>query len=212
MTERATSRQGDPDNKLGTAILEALRKTTRPHHEAIEQNRLLSEVLRPTLTRDVYVEVLARFYGFLKPLEKELLLNSSAAGYGEIFESRAKTELLESDLIEMGLDAGAISRIPLCTELPSCDRTSRCMGILYVIEGSTLGGQMIAAAVKKSLGIEAGSGGAYFNGYGPSTRMMWKDTCRVLEDYGQGTETERAETVAAAVDTFDKLNRWFQEG
>lgn len=190
-------------------MLEALRETTRPHHEAIEQNRLLSQILRPTLTHEVYIEVLARFYGFLKPLETELL-RMSWHGWGEYFNGRVKTELLERDLTQMGTDVEAMSRIPLCTELPACDRLSGCMGILYVIEGSTLGGQRIAAAVKKSLGIEAGSGGAYFHGYGSSTGTMWKETCRVLEEYGQGPETERAETVAAASDTFDKLNRWFQ--
>jgi len=192
-------------------IIKALREKTRPHHQAIERNRLLTELLRPTLTRDVYTEVLARFYGFLKPLEELLLQNGVEAGLEALLKDRLKTDLLEGDLGQMGVDVDALRRIPLCSELPACDRPSKCMGILYVLEGSTLGGQMIAAAVKNSLGIDTGSGAAYFNGYGTSTRTMWEGTCRLLEKYDQGTETERAETVAAAADTFDRLNRWFEE-
>jgi len=192
-------------------MLEALREKTRPHHRAIEQNRLLSELVRPTLTRDVYREVLARFYGFLKPLKDKLLRNGAETGYEALLRDRLRTELLERDLAQLGIDADALRGIPLCTELPACDKPSRCLGILYVVEGSTLGGQMIAAAVKNSLGIDAGSGAAYFIGYGTSTRMVWEETCRVLEEFGQGTETERAEAVAAAVDTFEQLNRWFEE-
>jgi len=196
-------------------MLEALREKTRLHHKEIEQNRLLSELVRPTLTRDVYIEVLARFYGFLKPLKDELLRNGAETGaetgYEALLRDRLRTELLERDLAQLGVDADALRGIPLCTELPACDRPSRCLGILYVVEGSTLGGQMIAAAVKNSLGIGAESGAAYFIGYGASTRKVWEETCRVLEEFGQGTETERAEAVAAAADTFDQLNRWFEE-
>jgi len=192
-------------------LLDALREHTRPHHQAIEQNRLLSEVVRPTLTRDVYVEVLARFYGFMKPLEHEWLRHGTEAGLGAFLKNRMKTGLLEHDLAQMGVPADALCRMPQCTELPSSDGLARCLGILYVIEGSTLGGQMIAAAVKKSLGVDSGSGGAYFAGYGASTGTMWKETCRVLEEYGQDTDTARAETVAAAAETFDTLHRWFQE-
>ncbi len=202
---------GNAELGVGPMMLEALRETTRPHHQAIEQNRLLSELLRPTLTREVYVEVISRFYGFLKPLKDELIRNGSGTVGGALLKDRVKTDLLERDLALMGVGADALRLMPLCTGLPACDRPSRCMGILYVIEGSTLGGQRIAAAVKNSLGIDAGSGCAYFFGYGPSTRSRWEDTCRMLEEYGQGTETERAEAVAAAADTFDKLNRWFQE-
>lgn len=201
----------DATGEVVPMMLDALRETTRPHHQAIERNRLLSELLRPTLTREVYVEVLSRFYGFLMPLREALLRNGAEAGGGALLTDRVKTELLEKDLAQMGVGADALRQIPRCTELPACDRVSRCMGILYVVEGSTLGGQRIAAAVKNSLGIDAGSGGAYFYGYGTATRTRWEDTCRVLDEYGQGAETERAEAVAAAADTFDKLNRWFQE-
>lgn len=190
-------------------MLEALRATTRPQHQAIERNRLLSQMLRPSLTREVYLAVLARFYGFIKPLEAQLLQCASGAGCAALLSGREKAGLLEQDLAQLGVGVEALHRLPLCTDLPACERPSHCMGILYVIEGSTLGGQVIAAAVHDSLGIDAGSGCAYFTGYGRDTRERWRETCRLLEASGQGSAAVRADTLAAAADTFDKLNRWF---
>jgi heme oxygenase len=191
-------------------LLDSLRETTRPHHRAIEQNRLLAAVLRPELTRDLYVQVLARFYGFLKPLEELLRRSGTDAGSAALLKHHVKTALLERDLAHLGVAAEALRSIPLCDQLPASDRPAARMGILYVIEGSTLGGQVIAGAVKDSLGIDAGSGCAYFTGYGASTRAMWKDTCRLLEEFGRRTQAEQTETVTAAADTFYRLDRWFQ--
>jgi heme oxygenase len=191
-------------------LLDSLRETTRPHHRAIEQNRLLAAVLRPELTRDLYVQVLAKFYGFLRPLEELLRRSSTDAGSAALLKHHVKTALLERDLAQLGIDPEAQRSLPLCDQLPASDRPAARMGILYVIEGSTLGGQVIAGAVKGSLGIDAGSGCAFFTGYGSRTRAMWKDTCRVLEEFGQGAQAEQAEILAAAADTFYRLDRWFQ--
>lgn len=191
-------------------LLDSLREKTRPHHGAIEQNRLLAAVLRPELTRDLYIQVLARFYGFIKPIEELLRRNAADAGNAFLLNRHVKTALLEQDLAQLGVDAEALRSIPLCDQLPASDRPAARMGILYVIEGSTLGGRVIAGAVRDSLGIDAGSGCAYFTGYGSSTRAMWKDTCRVLEEFGQRAQAEQSETVAAAADTFYRLDRWFQ--
>lgn len=191
-------------------FLEIIREHTRPHHQAIERNRLLAEVLRPTLTREVYVTVLARFYGFMKPLEDTWRQYEHGTGLGALLAARTKTGLLEQDLAHMGVPMDTLQRLPVCTDLPSCDAPSRCLGILYVTEGSTLGGQIIAAAVKRSLGIDGASGAAYFTGYAASTRPMWQETCRALEEYGQGSDAKRDDVVAAATETFEALHQWFQ--
>ena len=45
---------------------------------------------------------------------------------------------------------------------------------MYVVEGSTLGGQYIAKHVERRFGFRGGSGNAYFRGYGERTGSMWR--------------------------------------
>lgn len=48
-------------------------------------------------------------------------------------------------------------------------------GSLYVIEGSTLGGQVLLPALQRLHGLDAGDGAAYFHGFGADTAGLWRD-------------------------------------
>lgn len=187
-------------------LLESLRKNTRSCHEAIEQNRLLISLLEPDMSRENYVKVLQAFYGFYKPLEEMLLQNCSSTELKTLIESRLKTRLILKDLANLGLSE--VTSINLCSELPSSNQISNCLGILYVSEGSTLGGRVIAKSLQAATGITEETGGAFFYGYGPQTSFMWKDTCRILNMVAQDNQIPVPEIVMAAVETFGTLNNW----
>ena len=48
------------------------------------------------------------------------------------------------------------------------------VGCLYVLEGSTLGGQIILRRAAERLGIDADTGAGFFHGYGAQTGAMWR--------------------------------------
>jgi heme oxygenase len=78
---------------------------------------------------------------------------------------------------------------------------------MYVLEGATLGGQLMARAAQQHLGISVASGGAFFFSYGPDLGHMWKSFGTLVQDYA--TSDPIANTiVAAACDTFETLDRW----
>jgi len=56
--------------------------------------------------------------------------------------------------------------IALREALPQLASLGRAFGVLYVLEGSTLGGRHIALALEKRLGLTAGNGAMFFNAYG----------------------------------------------
>ena len=58
---------------------------------------------------------------------------------------RGKAVLLEQDLRNLGLSEEQIKQIPQCNdnELPDISTPARLFGYLYVIEGSTNGGQIM---------------------------------------------------------------------
>jgi heme oxygenase len=81
------------------------------------------------------------------------------------------------------------------------------MGTLYVLEGATLGGQIIQRQLHCSLGLDAGSGAAFFVGYGARTRQMWMQFSAHLER-APGLDIDAA--THAAVQTFETMERWLR--
>jgi heme oxygenase len=55
------------------------------------------------------------------------------------------------------------------------------VGALYVLEGSTLGGQVILRAATAALGVEAPHGAGFLAGYGKRNGAMWKDLTEALD-------------------------------
>jgi heme oxygenase len=77
-------------------------------------------------------------------------------------------------------------------------------GVLYVIEGSTLGGQIIVRHLERNLGLTRESGARFFHGYGADTEAHWQEFCVWLETLSlQDNQIERAEQAARTL--FSKL-------
>ena len=81
---------------------------------------------------------------------------------------------------------------------------------MYVMEGSRLGGQMIARHVEEVLGLVPGRGDAYFRGFEEKTGSMWKESVGVLEARVGDGEEEAA--VRAAREMFGLFGDWMRGG
>jgi heme oxygenase len=179
-----------------------LRQATRSAHDRIERALPLFD---RSLTRGRYVRVLQAFYGFYAPLEPLCEREAGPAGVALELTARTKAPLLAADLALLGHTEGDIQALPSCRALPRVTLPSQAMGVFYVLEGATLGGQIIAQRLRQSLGIAAGSGGAFFAGYGDRTREMWRRfTSHVEGTVGLDVDT----AIAAAIQTFESLERW----
>lgn len=148
-------------------ILGDLRSATRGHHERIERLLALDQPL--SLRR--YAAIMVGFDGFLGSWERELRA-ALPLRLREWFDARRRAPFAQDDLAYLGVPAGQATgddgRIGV-------DGLPAVFGSLYVIEGSALGGQVIAPMLKRELGLEAGRGASYFNGFGPHTGTMWRD-------------------------------------
>ena len=63
--------------------------------------------------------------------------------------------------------------MPDCRLAPDLDRRAQRFGCLYVLEGSSFGGTLIARHLRDHLGITESNGVGYFAGYGEHTGSMW---------------------------------------
>ncbi|NNU33797.1 biliverdin-producing heme oxygenase [Mucilaginibacter sp. S1162] len=94
--------------------------------------------------------------------------------------------------------------MPTNNELPQITNYLQGFGALYVIEGSTLGGQIISKMVQQHLPVQDGKGLSFFNGYGDKMHQMWGAFKDILNKAAATPEDEQI-IIAAANDTFAKF-------
>jgi len=158
------------------------------------------------LSHSHYARLIKAYYGFYHPLEQRLL-DSDAVPAGVGLDERLKAPTLRRDLQALGLDAAAIDALPLCQALPDTPSAQACLGVLYVLEGATLGGQILRCEIAARLHLDADNGVAFLDMYGAATGRRWRE----LTDYLGAWPLEadaRQEAVDAARDTFSSFERW----
>ncbi|OUJ72334.1 biliverdin-producing heme oxygenase [Hymenobacter crusticola] len=178
-------------------ILQRLRSETRPYHDALEQNSFNQELTAGVPSREATEHFLRKLYGFLQPYEEQLWQHALPEAW-EI-ERRSRAHLILQDL-----QVPAAS-LPRCPAMPPLQTWPQLLGAMYVLEGSTLGGQVIARQLAKA-GIPTRT---YFKGYGEQTGPMWKSFCSLLTQ--AATETNHDEIVQSASRTFQHLEAWLQQ-
>lgn len=179
-------------------LLERLRHETRREHEAMES------VFRRPRSRADHRHWTEVFFGFLAPLEEAVAARLPAAD--PLIAGRAKTPWLRADLAALGLDDHAVARLPRATALPRLDPLGCLLGTLYVFEGSTLGGQLIARHLETTLGFADGVGYRYFRSYGADVPRRWQDFRAQL--LARSAPEVDDDIVEGARVTFTTLRRW----
>lgn len=177
-----------------SVILARLKAETQAEHDAIER---VLDLTSDALTLAAYRERLARLYGFHRPVEARL-----HAVPGIDLHARRKHPLLLADLHALGGDDP--EQLPLCVELPPLAGPADRFGCLYVLEGATLGGRVIARHVARTLGVTPASGGRFFHGYDARTAAMWQAFRGALAAFAEASASHDR-IVAAAIATFRTL-------
>ena len=185
------------------SLLEALRTGTALLHVALEKRLpFFSEYL----DADWFRRLLQAYYGFYGPMEAALY-DCELIPDGYDTELRVKTPTLLSDLLALGLNDMAINDLPRCTQLPLLDTPAACLGALYVLEGATLGGQVLRREMAQRLDLDADNGGAFLNVYGPETGRRWKDFLDYLGHQSLDAPAKQ-HAVDAARSTFRCFEQW----
>jgi len=164
------------------------------------------ELDRRIASRDAYRSLLIRFYGFHSAWERSA---AAIAPDRAFFEGRCKTRLLVRDLVALGLEENEIIRLPQCDPLMPLSSSATVLGSMYVVEGSTLGGAIIARQVERNLGFDGQTGCAYFRSYGRDIAVMWKQFGAMLLE-ASSPEADDV-IVAAAQETFRVMHDWLCE-
>ncbi|NOK16047.1 biliverdin-producing heme oxygenase [Corallococcus carmarthensis] len=190
------------------ALLQRLKTETRPHHERTEG---VVRLMDARLTPQDYQRHLEAFHGLYLPLEALLAGPLSALEPALKLEARWKTPLLEEDLRAMGHDTASLARLPRASPLPSLPGLAEALGCAYVLEGSTLGGQLILRHLTRHFGPDARVGTfAFFRAYGEQVGPMWRAFGAAVTQASERAASESfdAAVVQGARDTFDTFAAW----
>lgn len=180
-----------------------LKAETRPFHDKTERAYLFQQIVNSTLSIPDYILLLKKILGFVEPIENKLTAVPSS-----FLIPRQKAPLLKSDLKAFSISTAEIAQIPHCSQLPVTDTLEGTLGYLYVMEGSTLGGQILSQFISEQLNIPLNHGCRYFYSYGKDTVMMWKEFCAVLET--AATQLNHNDVVESAIMTFNTFYDWLE--
>lgn len=183
---------------LALPLLQRLRDETREVHESLESQLPLNSA---TLTLEQYREVLEGFYMFYEPFETEILPRLPEA-WSTLFESRHKLQALINDLAFVGSVNAHLNR---CPTFPAYADLPQILGALYVVEGSTLGGQLITRHVRQVLGLSENEGLQFFSSYGDEVGSKWRSFRELLQQYSSPGWDD--EIVSGARKTFETLQQ-----
>jgi heme oxygenase len=185
-------------------FLEQLKSDTLANHQQLEKN--LVGRLKGMQTADDYIRILQIFYGYFGALEdqiNEYIGTERLTDYAE----RRKTLSIKNDLIELN---GAVPEKAQAPDLPEINSALQAFGALYVIEGSTLGGQVISKMISKQLPQQTEGGLSFFKSYGDDTMLMWNQFKTVLESQVTSAESSSI-IIQAANETFFKFRLWMEK-
>jgi heme oxygenase (biliverdin-IX-beta and delta-forming) len=182
------------------SLLQRLKSETAKAHDRIEEAFDLEAVTRSMST---YRNLLGRLYGFHAVWEP---LAEVALADPEFFRQRRKVTLLETDLRDLGMGSDGFARLPLCDPTVTMRTPAEAWGSMYVVEGATLGGVVIARYVERRLGLNRYNGCHFFRCYGTDVRPMWTSYGAKL--LARCRPAEEDAVVAAACRTFETLHYW----
>ncbi len=186
------------------SLLHQLRVATRADHAAIEA----ALGLDGSFDLDKYITALQGFDAFLHWWEP-CAAAALPARLRPWFEARRRGHLARADL--------ALLRAPTRHALFTAPRmqiqsAAQAWGGLYVMEGSSLGAQVIAKRLADRLGIGVDNGGAFFGTRGAAIAPLWREFCVQIE-LEVGTDiTARDQACRAAVQVFVQLRAMFDAG
>jgi heme oxygenase len=135
-----------------TSLRQRLKRETAAVHQHLEAQLGL---LDPSLDLHRYLRVLETFYGFYVPVELDVT-RLAAAELSLGFPLRARAELIARDLLALGLSPAALAALPLCRDRPELSCVEDLAGCLYVLEGASLGGQVLSRLLHRRLGLAKG--------------------------------------------------------
>lgn len=152
----------------------SIKAATQSLHASTES--ALIPMLKKAASPEDYHQILLLFYRIFAPLEKRLQPWLTEASVPDL-SRRRKANLLLQDLNAAGY-TGPVPSLP--PALPSITSQEEAWGALYVLEGSTMGGAVIAKMLRARIDLPT-EATRFFDAYGPERETLWRRFLQALD-------------------------------
>ncbi len=157
-------------------FIKKLRSQTADAHKSLEELPVSQSITSPLITIEGYAHYLCLMADMVADTEKKVFPALKDL-IGDI-EERRKLHLLQKDLDFLGVEK--IIFEPVFSDMENSKAFS--LGVMYVVEGSALGGRFILRNIRENLHLEE-QGTQYFSGYGNKTGSHWKHFLDMITAY-----------------------------
>lgn len=174
-------------------------------HRKLESQPRMQRLVDPELTDADYLEILLRFRVGFYALNRYLWTAlRSCERFQPYIDQSCRLEVLKQDILKLEQ-----SPRPLGTgQFDGPTSVPFGVGVLYVVMGSTLGGQLICRALASNRNENIRVAGQFFGGDPGERACLWRQFLEDLEDYAAESEVEH-EVSFGANRAFDYLSDLF---
>lgn len=192
--------------------MERLRAETRQQHTATEAIPFSTAILDGTLPRAAYAAQLAAYLPVHRAVEAAVAAGRHPALAQVWTDDMLRTPLLEADLDELGATDEDARRartqaeeMASWVEILSATDPIAILGVLYVLEGSTLGGAILRRHLASAFAL-TDAGLRYYSPYGTHPKPHWVAFGERM-NAAMADDAHADRVVAAAAETFTRIGR-----
>lgn len=196
---RATS------TNLATDAASVLRSETSQAHRNIEKTLGMGQLMDKRISLVQYANILSVWHNWLQVNEAEIFGMLADCAPRDL-AVRTKGHWLDQDLQQLAHLPNQVS--VTCTPKIFLRSKFEALGALYVLEGSSMGGQLIIKRLRSKLDTDLSH--HFYTGYGEQTLTMWRG---FIEHINECLTTPAAisQGVEGANKTFESLTQAFNQ-
>ncbi len=176
-------------------ISSILKEKTKTHHDDTEARLQSQKIFDKSYTLDDYKNLLIHNYQLISRFEPQIHAKLKQHS-GLKLAQRSKLDSLKTDLQNLNINHD------LPAHSDDLKNEAEAFGALYVMEGSTLGGNVIAKQLKKNPEFENVEFN-YFGVYGAQTGALWQEFKSIIDE--TITEEQYNDCVAGAKKAYQLL-------
>ncbi|GHB63257.1 biliverdin-producing heme oxygenase [Persicitalea jodogahamensis] len=183
-------------------FMKRLKAETQSQHQSLEQTEPSRRVMSPALSREGYLEVLYAFHGAFSPLESQVRESLDKNPANLEFVPRSNLAIADIKQLSGSFNPDYFSQGD-AIERQGGLSLPEAVGVMYVLEGSKLGGKVISRQLAKTIGVEPQNGGSFFSG---GKIEEWKTFQAYCESYAQ----KRPEAADTIIESAKSTFRWIE--
>ncbi|WP_312765886.1 biliverdin-producing heme oxygenase [Epilithonimonas sp.] len=173
-----------------------LKEQTKQQHDDTEAKLQSQKIFDKSYTLDDYKTLLIHNYKLISRYEPQV--QEQLKDYPELkLDLRSKIDALKIDLSNLDIETGSEA------SAQNLENEAEAFGALYVMEGSTLGGNVISKQLRKNPEFEDVEFN-YFGVYGENTGPFWQEFKSILDE--KITEAQYNDCVTGAKKAYQLLS------